>query len=92
MATNVSAIQQFAAQVEANFAILKADLRNVQIGVSSLNQQIAALQQQISNGSSTLSAEDSAAIQQLVTDSAALDTQAGAITVPPVTPPAPPSA
>ena len=84
MSTQNDAIQAFTAKIEANFANLKTDIGALQANITALNAQIKALQAQIAGG---LSAADSAALQQLVDDSAALDAQAKGVVVPPVTPP-----
>ena len=72
----MSAVTDFAAKVEANFASIKA-------GIQALDDKIVAFQ----NSPGTLSASDQAALDQIVTDSAALATAANAV-VPPVAPPA----
>lgn len=86
MATQINeqsdAIQQFAAKVEANFTTLKTDLGTLKDGVAALNAKLVALQ------AGGISAIDTAALQALVDDSAALVKQAEAIQV---TPPAPPA-
>jgi len=85
MATGNSAIQQFAAKVEANFTTLKGDLGNLKTGIAALDAKIIALQ---NSAGGALSADDQAALQGLVDDSSALVKQADAIDV---TPPAPPT-
>ena len=75
------AVQNLAASVEANFATTKTQLTTIATGVTALDAKIVALQAQIASG---LSAADQAALQALVTDSAALAAQAKAIdTTPP---------
>lgn len=51
------------------------NLTTAATGVSAQAAQIAALQAQIANSSSTLTADDQAALDSLVTSSAALDAQ-----------------
>ena len=72
----MSAITDFSAKVELNFAALKT-------AIAALDAQIVAFQ----NSPGTLSATDQAALDQIVADSAALVTQAGTVTTP--TPPTP---
>lgn len=72
----MSAIADFAAKVEANFAQIKA-------GIQSLDDKIQALQ----NSQGTLSATDQAALDQISSESAQLAAAAEAG----VTPPAPPA-
>lgn len=66
------AVSAFAAKVEANFASIKT-------GIQALDDKITAF----NNSPGTLSAEDQAMLDGIVTDSAALATAANAI-VPPV--------
>jgi hypothetical protein len=75
-ATTMSAVTDFAAKVEANFAATKA-------GIQALDDKITALQ----NSPGTLSASDQAALDAIVADSAALVTQTNAL--PPTVVPVP---
>ena len=72
----MSQITDFAAKVEVNFAATKA-------GIQALDDKITAFQ----NSPGTLSATDQAALDQIVTDSAALVSQTNAL--PPTVAPAP---
>jgi len=69
----MAGIATFSAQVEANFALIKA-------GILALDDKITALQ----NSPGTLSASDQAALDAIVADSAVLATAASAM--PSVTP------
>lgn len=86
-------VQAAFAKVEANFVLLQTAFTNVTTGIAALDAKIIALAQQLAAGG-TLSQTDQDALTQLVTDSAALVTQAqGISTTDPSTPiPAPPSA
>lgn len=72
----MSAITDFAAQVNANFA-------TIQSGIASLDAQIQAFQ----NSPGSLSPSDQAALDGIVAASGALAAAASAPVVPPVTPP-----
>jgi prophage DNA circulation protein len=72
----MSAITDFAAKVNANFATLSTEIQ-------ALDDKITAFQ----NAASTLSAADQAALDGIAAASAALVTKAAAVV--PVTPPAP---
>lgn len=69
----MSQITDFAAKVEANFAL-------IQTGITNLDAQIQALQ----NSPGTLSPEDQAALDKLSADSAALAAAAASPVVPAV--------
>lgn len=87
MSTQNSAIQSVVQQVEANFTAVKQNLTTIATGVQALDAKIVALQQQLST-SGTLSADDQAALNQVVTDSATLVQQSQSIdTSVPATPP-----
>jgi len=83
----MSVITDFTAKVEADYADIKSDITNIQAGITGLNAQLAALQ-----ASPTLSTADAAALQQIVTDGAALasnvDTVSAEFPTPPAAPPA----
>jgi len=71
----MSAISDFAAKVNANFA-------QIQAGITSLDSQIQAFQ----NSPGTLSAADQASLDAIVASSSALATAANASITPPVPP------
>jgi hypothetical protein len=78
----MSAITDAAAKAEANFALIRT-------GIANLDSQVVALQQQIANGSNPDPA-DLAAVNQLAADSATLAAAAQApVTAPPTVPVAP---
>lgn len=84
MSTQNDAIQAAAASAEANFAKLGATLTAIQAGVTALDKQITDLEAKLTSAGNTLSADDVAALQKLVTDSGALVSQAqGISTAPP---------
>lgn len=74
----MSAVSDFAAKVNANFA-------QIQAGIASLDAQIQAFQ----NSPGTLSADDQAALDAISAQSATLAAAAQAPVTPPVTTPTP---
>jgi chromosome segregation ATPase len=86
MATNQDAVQAAFTASEANFGTIKTALTSIASGVAALDAQIQMLAQQVALGSSTLSAADQSSLNQLVSDSAILASQAqGISTAPPST-------
>lgn len=77
-----SAIQDFAAKVQANFDKTTADLDGISTEISDLNAKIVALQ----NSPGTISAEDQAALDAIVAASARVTSKADALVLPPVPP------
>lgn len=83
------------ATVSTELAQVQTNLNTIGTGITSLDSQIQALQQQIANGGSTLTAADQAALDAIVAQSGQLATQANAVVTPPPTPtpsPTPPPA
>jgi hypothetical protein len=83
-----SQITDWAATEQADLAAVATTLNGIATGVAALDAQIVAFQ--ASPG--TISATDQAALDSIVTASAALNTQAQAIVVTPPAAPAAPSA
>lgn len=101
VSTTNDAIQSYTVQVEANFALLnntaltnlKTEIAAQNTLIGTQNAQIVAFQAQLAAG--TLSPTDAAALQQIVTDSGTLASNAtslasSAAAIPPVASPAAP--
>lgn len=83
----MSKITDWAATEEADLSTIATSLNNIATGVKTQNDLIIALEKQLADSGTVLSADDQAALDALKTHSTALVTQAAGIVVPTATPP-----